>query len=145
MILLLEIICGVFLGCSLGLIPNLHLNSLAYFFLIGGLFLKFINYPYFFISFAITHTIVSFVPLCLLGVPNSENILHLFPTHKLFLKGEAKLSILLCMVGSFFGTLVSILFLPILYLLFNLLSTYSFFIYICLIVVLSQKSLLVIL
>ncbi len=127
--LLLEIIAGVLLGFLLGLIPNTHINTIGFLFILIGFYKIFPQKIYFFISIAVSQLITSFVPNCLFGVPNDQNIMSIFPTHKLFLKGKAKFAIFLCMLGCFIGTLSSLLFLPVLYLLFNVLGSFTFFIY----------------
>lgn len=80
--------------------------------------------------------ITSFVPCCLFGIPNDQNILSIFPTHKLFLEGKAKFAIFLCMLGCFLGVCGALLLLPILFLFFNVLGSFSFFIYSALLFVL---------
>lgn len=127
--LILEIIIGVFLGFILGLVPNLHINTIGFLFVLVGLLRQYPQNLFFFISVAVSQLVSSFVPSCLFGIPNDQNILTIFPTHKLFLEGKAKLAIFLCMVGCFFGVFFSLLLLPILFLIFNVLGNFSFFIY----------------
>ncbi len=127
--LILEIIIGVFLGFVLGLVPNLHINTIGFLFILVGLLSLYPQNLFFFISVAVSQLVSSFVPSCLFGVPNDQTILTIFPTHKLFLEGKAKLAIFLCMVGCFFGVFFSLLLLPILFLIFNVLGSFSFFIY----------------
>jgi TctA family transporter len=145
MMIVLEVILGVLIGFIIGLIPNIHINTISYICLYFSLFSKFQTNFYFFLSIAISQTITSFVPLSLFGIPSSENILCLFPTQKLFLEGKSKISLYLCLLGSFLGSLISILFLPVLFLLFTVLGSYNLFIYLFLILILiyfifSEKS-----
>jgi TctA family transporter len=134
--IILEIIIGVIIGFILGLIPNVHINTISYIFVFINLFSKFQNNFYLFLSIAISQTITSFVPASLFGIPNTENILILFPTQKLFLEGKAKLSVFLCLFGSLLGSFICILFFPVLFLLFTVLGNYSLFIYLFLIFIL---------
>ncbi len=144
--LIFEIFLGTLFGFLLGLIPNLHINTIGFLLFSISFFSLFPNHLFFFISIATSQLITSFIPSCLFGVPNDQTILTIFPTHKLFLEGKAKLAILLCMIGCFFGLFFSLALLPLLFLLFNVLGHFFFFIYSVIIFVLvafvfEEKSL----
>jgi len=127
--ILLEILVGVLFGFVIGLIPNMHINTIAYLFLLIGVYSLYSNAFVFFVSFAITQTITSYVPTTVFGIPTSENIMHLFPLQRLAKEGFAKKGIYLCLVGSFFGGLIALGLLPILYLVFSILFDFNIFIY----------------
>jgi TctA family transporter len=133
--LILDFIFGLFFGFIIGLIPNLHLNVISYFFILLGIF----NYNLsicFFISFIISNSIANFIPINLFGIPNTNNLFVLFPSHKLFQKGYAKKSIFISLLASNYSLLFSLLFLPLLYVLFTFLGRFSFFITLSLIFIL---------
>jgi len=134
--LILEIVVGAFFGFLLGLIPNLHINTIGFLFVLIGFLKIFPQNIYLFLSIAVSQLVTSFVPSCLFGIPNDQTILTIFPAHRLFLKGKSKLAIFLCMVGCLLGTFFSLSLLPLLFLLFNVLGNFSFFIYSIILIVL---------
>ena len=123
MILLLQIILGVFLGVLFGFIPSLHINVIGYLILLIGFFSNQFDFL-FFLAFSIAQLITSIIPAIVFGVPTDETINTLFPGQKMFLLGKAKQAIYLCFIGYFLGVFFAILILPILYLLFSLLSSF---------------------
>jgi TctA family transporter len=126
--MLIDIIVGVCAGVLFGLIPALHINFVAYLFLYFGLFTIFPDRFYFFLSISISQLITSYLPQTFFSVPNVENIMHLFPLHRLYLKGKAFNALLLTFIGSFFGAIFAILLLPFLYLLFSSLIGFNYFV-----------------
>lgn len=128
MILLIQIIIGVFLGLFIGFLPNMHLNLIAYVFSMIPILIN-PNFFYFFISFSISHLISSYIPTTFFGIPTESTLLSLFPTQRLNLKGKSKLAISLCLLGSLLGTCFSIFLLPFLGILFSLLKDLNIFIY----------------
>lgn len=126
--MIVDIILGVFLGFLFGLIPTLHINFVSQLFLALGLFLVFPDKFYFFLSLSIAQQITSYLPQTFFSVPNSENIMNLFPLHRLFLKGKALEALFLTFLGSFLGSIFAILLLPFLYLLFSSLLGFNYFI-----------------
>ena len=134
--ILIEIIVGVLLGIVVGLIPNMHLNTISYVFLIIGFYNLFYSNSFFFIFLAISETITSYIPTSVFGIPTSESIMHLFPLQRLSKEGRSKTGVYLCIIGSFFGGLIAILLLPVLYLLFSILFDFNIFIYLGIIFVL---------
>lgn len=126
--MLLDIFLGVLLGIVFGLIPSLHINFISFLFLSFSFFLIFPDKFYFFLSLSISQLITSYLPQTFLSVPNVENIMSLFPLHRLFLKGKAHFAIFLCFIGSLFGALFAILLLPLLFLLFTSLVGFNYFI-----------------
>lgn len=126
--MIFEILLGVLTGILFGLIPSLHINFISYIFLYFGFFLVFPDKFYFFLSLSISQLITSYLPQTFFSVPNTENIMSLFPLHKLFLKGSSFEGIFLTIIGSFFGSLFALFFLPLLYLLFSSLIGFNYFI-----------------
>lgn len=126
--MILDIVLGVIVGFLFGLIPTLHINFVSQLFLLLGLFVVFPDKFYFFLSIAIAQQVTSYIPQTFFSVPNTENIMALFPLHRLFLKGEALLALFLTFIGSFFGALFAILLLPFLFLLFSSLIGFNYFV-----------------
>lgn len=126
--MIFEIILGVLLGFVLGLIPSIHINFISYIFLYFGLFLVFPDKFYFFISLSISQLITSYLPQTFFSVPNTENIMSLFPLHRMFLKGEAFSALFLTFLGSFFGCVFAVVLLPLLFLIFSSLIGFSYFV-----------------
>jgi putative membrane protein len=134
--ILIDIILGCLIGFIFGLFPNIHINTLAYIFLLFGILNLFPNKFYLFLSIAIASLVTNYIPTTFFGVPNPENIMFMFPAQKLFLKGEGKKAIFLGLVGSFFGMFFSIIFFPLLFLLFSSLFNFHIFIALGIILVL---------
>lgn len=99
----------------------------------------------FFLALSLAHLITSYFPQTFFSVPTPENIMHLFPLHRMFNQGKAGFGIFLCLLGSFFGGMLSILLLPFLFLLFSSLTGFSYFvsfaiIFVFLSFIFSEKS-----
>jgi len=127
--ILIEIIVGVLFGFLIGLIPGIHLNTVSYFFLFIGAYNLFSNNSYFFISFAVSQLITSYISISVFGIPGDSNIMHLFPLQRLAKEGRLKTGVFFCLIGSFFGGVFALLLFPILFLLFNALFNFNLFIY----------------
>jgi len=126
--MIIEVILGVLTGIVLGLIPSLHINFVSYLFISFSIFLIFPNHLFFFLSLSISQLITNYIPQTFFSVPNTENIMSLFPLHRLFLKQQAYDGIFLCFLGSFFGSLFSILLFPLLFLFFTFFIGFNFLI-----------------
>ena len=127
--ILIEILIGVLLGFVIGLIPSMHINTISYFFIFIGGYELLYNNSYFFISLAVSQLITSYISISAFGVPNDSTIMHLFPLQRLSKEGKLKKGVYLCLVGSFFGGVFSLLLFPVLYLLFSTLFDFNLFIY----------------
>ncbi len=125
----LDIFLGIVIGFVLGLIPCFHINVLAYLLVIIGAFLLFPDKFYFFFSLAITMTIISLVPLLLFNISTPDNF-------TLNLGRDKTHTITTYIYGTFFGSLFSILLLPIFYMLFVLFSDFYLLIFAILFLVL---------
>lgn len=94
---------GILLGVIAGLVPGLHINTIAAFFLASGnLFSAFspIALASCLVAMAIVYSILSFIPSILLGAPDSENVLSVLPGHRMLLDGEAMEAIKITAVGG---------------------------------------------
>lgn len=116
-LLILIIICslvGSVLGTLTGLIPGLHVNTVALILLMTygtiTLFLKILSglngneiallVAIIIVSTSLTHTFVDFIPSTFLGVPEEDTALSVLPAHKLLLKGKGMKAVELSAVGS---------------------------------------------
>lgn len=114
--LFLSLLLGVLFGILTGLLPGIHINLVAIFVLT----ISFILPPaieafylvIFLISMGVIHSFIDFIPSLLFGVPDSDTVLSVLPGHKLVLEGRAYEAIYLSSLGSFVGTLFSLVFLP---------------------------------
>jgi len=100
-------IIGCVLGIFTGLLPGLHVNTIA---------LLALNLPRFdglgltvlIASMAIVHTFVDFIPSILFGAPDSDTFLAMLPGHRLLLQGRGFAAVKLTVVGGLFAGLASI-------------------------------------
>ncbi len=125
----LEIVFGLLLGFVLGLIPSFHLNVLSYLLLLLGIFSLMYSSFYFFFSLATSMTVAGIVPLLLFNAPTADNF-------TLNLGQQEDQSILPYIFGFVFGSLFSVLLLPLFYLLFSFFSNFYIFIFLVLLVTL---------
>ncbi len=115
---------GVVLGTLSGLVPGLHVNSIAALFLSLSLDYAPLSLAAFFFSMAIAHTFVGFIPSILLGVPSEETALGILPGHALVLKGRGEEAIKLTLVGGFGCLLLGIALIPLFYFAIPLVYSY---------------------
>ena len=94
---------GIIFGVIAGLVPGLHINTIAAFFLASGsLFagVSGIALAACLVAMAVVYSILSFIPSVLLGAPDSENVLSVLPGHRMLLDGEAMEAIKITAVGG---------------------------------------------
>ncbi len=113
--ILLGSIFGTFLGIVTGLVPGLHVNTVALLFIT---LLPAKTYSNFllatFISMAIAHTILDFIPSIFFGAPEDSTALSVLPGHKLLVKGEGYKAFYLTVLGGIFSFLLTLFSLPLL-------------------------------
>jgi len=113
------VVVGCLLGVVTGLIPGLHVNTIA---LVGislysRLSLSGIDFSVVMISMAVTHTFLDFIPVIYVGVPNEDTALSVLPAHKMVLEGRALDAVYITAAGSIMGLVFALLLLaPALYL-----------------------------
>lgn len=100
-------IIGCLLGIVTGLIPGLHVNTIA---LIALSFPKEngLGMAILIACMSIVHSFVDFVPSVLFGAPSEETFLGVLPGHKLLLEGKGLIAVKLTVVGGLFAGLASI-------------------------------------
>lgn len=114
--MLVAIALGITAGIITGLTPGIHVNLVCTILLAtSSLSLKYIS-PLslggFIIAMAITHTFLDALPSIYLGAPSEDQILSALPGHRMLLEGKAHEAVVLTIMGSFFGLVMTILFFP---------------------------------
>jgi putative membrane protein len=109
--------CG--LGVVTGIIPGLHVNTVAVigFGTYASLGLNDLGFVVILTSLSITHAFLDYLPAIFLGAPQEETALSVLPAHRLFMQGKSLLAVKLTATGSLLGLSIGLLlFIPALYL-----------------------------
>jgi len=120
---------GALVGVFTGLMPGIHINTIAAGLLATSVFL--LNYfsPFeisiFILVVAIVHSFVDFIPSIYLGAPEPETALSILPGHQLLMKGQGYEAVALTVFGGIFGFLFVLGLSP---LLFFFLNAFYFFV-----------------
>ena len=119
---MLEYISLALIGCAIGivtgLIPGLHVNTVAVigFGAYAALGLSPLGFAVILTALSITHAFLDYIPSIFLGAPQEETALSVLPAHRLFMQGKALEAVKLTATGSLLGlTLGLLLFIPALY------------------------------
>jgi len=93
---------GAFFGCLTGLVPGMHVNTIALILLSLTPMLPFpaIIVCVIIVSTCIAHSFVNLIPGTFLGAPD-ENALSVLPAHKMLIEGNGYQAVFLSAVGSF--------------------------------------------
>ena len=112
--ILFAIALGVIAGTFTGLVPGVHVNLVAVVLLsLSGFVLRFFgveSVACFIISMSVTHSFVSTIPSIFLGAPEPSSALSVLPGHRLLLEGRGLEAVMLTVVGSLFGLIISFVF-----------------------------------
>ncbi|MBI3033177.1 tripartite tricarboxylate transporter permease [Candidatus Woesearchaeota archaeon] len=115
--ILLATLVGITAGIITGLTPGIHINLVcAVVLTASSLILKYISplsLGCFTIAMAITHTFLDALPSIYLGAPSEDQILNALPGHRMLLEGKAHEAVVLTIIGSFFGLIMTIIFFPV--------------------------------
>ncbi|MFH1544756.1 MAG: tripartite tricarboxylate transporter permease, partial [archaeon] len=106
---------GCLAGVLTGLIPGIHVNTIALLVLAIAPENDF-NFVLFLVSMAVVHSFVDFIPSIGLGAPSTDNFLSVLPGHRFLLKGKGFQAIKLSVVGGVFAGVFSLLLLPVYFL-----------------------------
>ncbi|MFH1637012.1 MAG: tripartite tricarboxylate transporter permease [Candidatus Woesearchaeota archaeon] len=116
---LLAITCGMLLGIITGLTPGIHINLISVFLVsLSPLLFRWlspITVATAVISMAVTHTFLDSIPSVFLGAPDSDQALNVLPGHRLLLKGRGYEAVMLTVIGSLGGLIMSVALMPLLY------------------------------
>lgn len=107
-----SVLLGFLLGIFSGLMPGIHLNTIAAIIVLVSRQGDF-NSVALIVAMSVSHSFFDFIPSILLGAPDAENFVSVLPGHRMLLKGKAYRAIRLTIVGGFFGLLLSLCLLPI--------------------------------
>lgn len=111
---------GAAMGTFTGLVPGIHVNTLAALMLssypaIGDALASFFPPHYVpilvsscIVSAAVVHSFVDFVPSVFLGAPDPDEVMNILPGHRLLLEGRGMVAVRAAALGSVIGTTVSI-------------------------------------
>jgi putative membrane protein len=110
--LLAGIAIGVVLGSISGLLPGIHVNTLA----AGLLALQAALIPVFgtemiaaaMIAALVTHTFLDIIPSTFLGIPDADTAISVIPSHALCLEGKGEEAVRIAALGSAWGFLVAL-------------------------------------
>lgn len=119
--LLLVALVGALAGCLTGLLPSLHVNTLAVLLLalapllshalpaLGlGAFPPAFYLAAFILAVSIAHTYVNAIPATFLGAPDESNALSVLPAHKMLLRGTGYRAVELSALSSQWAVLASL-------------------------------------
>ncbi len=130
--IILAITLGILLGIITGITPGLHVNTVGIIiFSISDRILKHttaLTLCSFFISIALCHAMIEFIPSLLMGIPDEDTILSIQPGHRLLFKGKGRQAIRLVSIGGFVSIIILTLLMPALMIIlpvtYNLLKDY---------------------
>ncbi len=111
--ILLATTVGICLGIITGLIPGIHINLVAvllFSLAFGNPLLTCVVI----IATAVTHTFLDTIPSVFFGCPEAENCLSVLPGHRMLMEGKGYAAVMLTVIGSFGGLLLSVAVVPLL-------------------------------
>ena len=123
LLLLILYMCliGAAAGTFSGLVPGIHVNTLAMLLLLASPFLLdalsvFVPAGYgplllscAVMSAAVVHSSIDFVPSAFIGIPDADTVLNVLPAHRMILDGEGMAAVRCAAIGSLTGAIVSLL------------------------------------
>ncbi|MBO7719976.1 MAG: tripartite tricarboxylate transporter permease [Methanosphaera sp.] len=117
--ILLAIILGIFFGIITGLTPGLHVNTVGI--MVFSSSDSILNHTSnivlctFFVTIAVVHAMVEFIPSLIFGLSTEDTITSIQPAHRLLFKGQGHKAIRLVSFGGFLSIILLILFIPLLF------------------------------
>ncbi|MBN1941279.1 MAG: tripartite tricarboxylate transporter permease [Candidatus Diapherotrites archaeon] len=102
------VLAGCFLGIFTGLVPGIHVNTIAALSTINPEN-NFLGLALMICAMSIVHSFVDFIPAIFFGCPEESNYLSVLPGHRMLLKGKGIEAITLAAAGAFFSGLIAIL------------------------------------
>ena len=114
-------VVGASVGMFSGLVPGIHVNTLASLMLISYPFIEslisdFADPSYVpillsacIVSAAVVHSFVSYVPSVFTGVPDQDNVMSMLPGHRLLLEGRGMAAVRAAAVGSIVGAMAAVI------------------------------------
>ncbi|MBE6523678.1 MAG: hypothetical protein E7Z65_02230 [Thermoplasmata archaeon] len=120
-------VCMLFslLGCAVGvvtgLIPGIHVNTMASLVLLfypglRGLMVQYLEPDHVAVSLcclimsaSVVHSFMDFIPSVFLGAPDAEDAISILPGHRLLLKGQGMIAVRSAAIGSLIGCSAAII------------------------------------
>jgi putative membrane protein len=104
---------GALIGIVTGLIPGLHVNTVAVVGLgiFAGLGLTPLQFVIILTALSVTHAFLDFLPSIFIGAPDEDTALSVLPAHRLFMNGRAVEAVKLTALGCLMGITAGLLFL----------------------------------
>ncbi|MDR2865796.1 MAG: tripartite tricarboxylate transporter permease [Methanomassiliicoccaceae archaeon] len=128
---------GASAGMFSGLVPGIHVNTLASMMLIlypsmNATISSFADPAYVpvllsscIVSASVVHSFVSYVPSVFTGVPDQDNVMSMLPGHRLLLDGKGMIAVRASAIGSLIGGMSAVMVaIPLQYLMLNGLGGY---------------------
>ncbi|MDR0198661.1 MAG: tripartite tricarboxylate transporter permease [Methanomassiliicoccaceae archaeon] len=122
--LIMFVVCmsaaGASVGMFSGLVPGIHVNTLASLMLIsypalGALISMFTDPGYVpvlvsscIVSAAVVHSFVNYVPSVFTGVPDQDTAMSMLPGHRLLLEGKGMVAVRASAIGSLVGAMAAV-------------------------------------
>ena len=104
---------GILIGTITGLIPGLHINTIAI--LTLAIYRTYDTDPIllscFIIAMSTTHSFMDFIPSIFFGAPDPNTALTTLPTHIMLFKGKGYEALALSVIGGLFGMVLLLFFL----------------------------------
>ena len=120
-------VCMLFslLGCAVGvvtgLVPGIHVNTMASLVLLfypglSGLMVQYLEPDHVAVSLcclimsaSVVHSFMDFIPSVFLGAPDAEDAISILPGHRLLLKGQGMIAVRSAAIGSLIGCSAAII------------------------------------
>ena len=119
-LILLMSVAGAALGTFSGLVPGIHVNTLAALMLsffpaldlfLSGLFTAAYSgllIASCIVSAAVVHSSVDFVPSVFLGAPDPNEVMNILPGHRLLMEGKGMIAVRSAAIGSAVGSMTAV-------------------------------------
>ncbi len=125
----LALLLGVFCGIITGILPSIHINTVAFFVGLASIPVNPFLLVVFLCSLSISHNFFDFIPSIVFGAGEEGSALSGFIGNRLFLEGNGVIALKLVGFGCVFGCVIFLFLLPLFYfflpILFTLLSDFS--------------------
>ena len=114
-------VAGAALGTFTGLVPGIHVNTLAvimisFYPLLSSALSEMFPSEYVpilvascIVSAAVVHSFVDFVPSVFLGAPDPDEVLNVLPGHRMLLEGNGMIAVRSAAIGSLVGSMVAVI------------------------------------
>ena len=108
----MALLFGSLLGAITGVTPGLHPNTILAFIVALLIVVPVENVLVFLVAFGIVHAIMDVIPSVFVGAPDPGNALSALPAQRLYREGKGLEAIGTGAIGSVFGVIFAILFIP---------------------------------